>query len=156
MEFPFAKKAISQLFSKPSCDMYPFVPSEAAPGYRGRISYDPGKCLGCGMCIRVCSGGAITMKKEPVEEGEKITLTFNMGSCTFCRMCADFCSSKSITFTDDYHMIATKEEDLIESGSHIKVKKAPAAKPADPAAKNAGSASAKSAETPEKTDTPAR
>ena len=125
MDFPFAKQAIAQLFSKPSCDMYPFVPSDAAPGYRGRIKYDPDKCHGCGMCARVCSGNAITILKEPVEEGEKITLTFNMGSCTFCKMCADFCATKSITFTDDYHMVATKEEDLIETGSHIKIKKAP-------------------------------
>ena len=138
MDFPFAKKAIAQLFSKPSCEMYPFTPSEAAPGYRGRIEYHPEKCLGCGMCVRVCAGGAIQMKTEPVEGGKKITLSFDMGSCTFCRMCADFCSTKSIVFSDDYHMIATKEEDLIETGTHIK--KNPVPKTAAPAAKteNAG------------------
>lgn len=130
MDFPFVKEAVTQLFSKPSCAMYPYVPSEAAAGYRGRIQYDPSKCLGCGMCTRVCAGGAITMTKESVEEGEKITLTFDLGSCTFCNTCADFCSSKSITLTQDYHMVATKEEDLIVTGSHIKVKKAPPPKPA--------------------------
>lgn len=130
MDFPFVKEAVKQLFSKPSCEMYPFVPSEAAENYRGRIEYDPNKCLGCGMCQRVCAGGAITMTKEPVEEGEKITLTFDLGSCTFCNTCADFCSTHSITLTKDYHMVATKEEDLLVTGSHIKVKKAPAPKPA--------------------------
>ena len=134
MDFPFIKEAVSNLFSRPSCNMYPFVDSEASAGYRGRIKYDPEKCLGCGMCVRVCAGGAIEMKKEPVPEGEKITLTFNMGSCTFCNTCADFCSSKSITLTGDYHMIATEEKDLIVSGSHIKVKKVPV-KPAAPAEK---------------------
>ena len=73
MDFPFVKQAISQLFSKPSCDMYPFVPSEAAPNYRGRIAYDPNKCIGCGMCVRVCAGKAITLTREPVEGGENIT-----------------------------------------------------------------------------------
>lgn len=127
MDFPFVKEAVTQLFSKPSCDMYPFVPSEAAPKYRGRISYDPDKCLGCGMCERVCSGGAITRVIEEVPEGQKITLTFNLGSCTFCATCADFCSTKAITLTDNYHMVATQEEDLLVTGSHIKVKKQPAA-----------------------------
>lgn len=127
MDFPFVKEAITQLFSKPSCDMYPFVPSEAAENYRGRIEYNPDTCHGCGMCARVCAGNAITMTKEPVEEGERITLRFDLGSCTFCHTCADFCSTKSIKFTQNYHMIATKEEDLIVTGSHIKVKKAPAA-----------------------------
>lgn len=140
MDFPFVKEAISQLFSKPSCAMYPAVPSEAAPNYRGRIVYHADRCIGCGMCERVCSGNAITRTVEKTEEGDKITLTFNLGSCTFCATCADFCSRKAIELSGDYHMVATKEEDLLVSGSFIKkppVKKAapaPAAKPATPAA----------------------
>lgn len=139
MDFPFVKEAISQLFSKPSCAMYPAVPSEAAPNYRGRIVYHADKCIGCGMCERVCSGNAISRTVEKTEEGDKITLTFNLGSCTFCATCADFCSRKAIELSGDYHMVATKEEDLLVSGSFIKkppVKKAapaPAAMPATPA-----------------------
>jgi len=143
MDFPFIKEAVSKLFSKTSCAMYPAVPSEAAEGYRGRIIYHADKCIGCGMCERVCSGNAIerTIEKLPEGEGDKVTLTFNLGSCTFCATCADFCSKKAIEFSTDYHMIATKEEDLLVSGSFIKkppVKKAPAGKtvasPAEPAA----------------------
>lgn len=126
MDFPFVKEAIHQLFSKSSCEMYPVVPKEAAPGYRGRIVYHADKCIGCGMCERVCSGNAITRVIEKVEEGDKITLTFNLGSCTFCATCADFCNEKAIEFTRDYHMVATKEEDLLVTGSHIRVKKKPA------------------------------
>lgn len=139
MDFPFVKEAISQLFSKPSCAMYPAVPSEAAPNYRGRIVYHADKCIGCGMCERVCAGNAISRTVAKTEEGDKITLTFNLGSCTFCATCADFCSRKAIELTGDYHMVATKEEDLLVTGSFIKkppVKKAappPAAKPAAPA-----------------------
>lgn len=134
MELPFIKEAIGQLFSKTSCEMYPVVPKDAAPRYRGRIKYDPEKCLGCGMCQRVCAGGAISIGKEELEEGTKITLTFDLGSCTFCSNCADFCPGKCIELTGDYHMIATKEDDLIVTGTHVKpkpVKKAaPAAAPA--------------------------
>ena len=83
MDLPFVKEAISQLFSKTSCAMYPAVPSEAAPGYRGRIVYHPDRCIACGMCERVCSGNAIerTIEKLPEGEGDKVTLTFNLGSC---------------------------------------------------------------------------
>lgn len=138
MDFPFVKEAISQLFSKPSCAMYPAVPSEAAPRYRGRIVYHADKCIGCGMCERVCSGGAITRSVEKLEEGDRITLTFNLGSCTFCATCADFCSTRAIEFTQDYHMIATKDEDLLVTGSHIR----PARKPGPPKAAPASSAEA--------------
>lgn len=131
MNFPFAKEAISKLFSKPSCAMYPVVPSEAAENYRGRIAYHPDKCIGCGMCERVCSGGAITRVIEPLEGGDsKVTLTFNLGSCTFCATCADFCNNHAIEFTKDYHMVATKEEDLLVTGSFIK--KAPVKKTVPP------------------------
>lgn len=139
MDFPFAKEAISQLFSKSSCAMYPAVPSEAAPKYRGRIVFHADKCIACGMCERVCAGGAISTTTEHIsdEEGDKITRTFNLGSCTFCSHCADFCSTHAIEFSGDYHMIATKEEDLLVSGSFIKKprkKPAPAEKPAEGAA----------------------
>ena len=150
MDFPFVREAIGQLFSKPSCAMYPAVPREAAPRYRGRIAYDAEKCIGCGMCERVCAGTAITRTIEKVEEGDKITLTFNLGSCTFCGTCADFCSTKAIELTGDYHMIATKEEDLIVTGTHIRPAKKPAAKPATPAPAEAASAEAPAKE--EKTE----
>ena len=130
MVLPFMKVAVSQLFSKPSCEMYPFVPKEAAPHYRGRIAYDADKCIGCGLCTRVCDGEAITIVKEPVEGGENITLTFNLGTCTFCANCADFCPKGCIELTGDYHMVATKEEDLLVSGTHFQEKKKPAPKPA--------------------------
>lgn len=130
MDFPFVKEALTNLFSKTSCANYPAVPSPAAPNYRGKIKYDPTKCIACGMCERVCAGGAISRKIEKGADGEGdlVTLTFNMGSCTFCGHCADFCSRKAIELTDDYHMIATKEEDLLVTGSFRKA--APAKKPA--------------------------
>ena len=132
MDFPFVKEAISQLFSKPSTVMYPFVDAPAKPGYRGRIVFYPDKCINCNMCERVCAGQAISHVSEPCEEGEKITRSFYLGSCTFCAHCASFCTHGAIELSDDYHMVATKEEDLIVSGTFIKkppVKKAPAAKP---------------------------
>ncbi len=137
MDFPFVREAVTKLFSKPSCNMYPFAPSEAAPHYRGRIVFHPETCINCNMCERVCAGGAITHTVEKTEEGDdRITRSFDLGSCTFCSTCADFCTRHSIELTQDYHMIGVEEGDLIVSGTFIKkaVKK-PAPKPAAPAAK---------------------
>ena len=140
MDFPFVKEALTQLFSKPSTIAFPAAPSPAKPNYRGRIVFHPDKCISCNMCERVCAGQAISHTSEPCEEGERITRQFYLGSCTFCSHCASFCTHGAIELSDDYHMIATKEEDLIVSGTYIKkapVKKAapaaaPAAKPAAP------------------------
>ena len=147
MDFPFVREAVTKLFSKPSCAMYPAVPSEAAPGYRGRIVFHPETCINCNMCERVCAGGAITHTEEKVEEGLKITRSFDLGSCTFCNTCADFCTRHSIELTRDYHMLGIEEGDLIVSGTFMKAPpKKPAPKPAAaPAAKPAAAAPAAAA-----------
>ena len=132
MDFPFVKEALKNLFSKSSCAMYPAAPAPAMPNYRGRIVYHPDRCVGCGMCERVCAGGAISRTIEQLEgeEGKKITLTFDLGSCTFCGACSEFCNEKSIELSGDYHMIATKHEDLLVTGSFVK-KPAKKAAPAE-------------------------
>ncbi len=147
MDLPFIREAVTGLFSKTSCRMYPAQPSEAAAGYRGRIVFHPEKCINCNMCERVCAGGAITTTVEPCEEGQRITRTFNLGSCTFCSTCADFCSRKAIELSRDYHMVATKEEDLLVTGTFIKAPpKKPVPKAAAPASAPAAAPAAAKAE----------
>jgi len=137
MKFPFLGVALKNLFSSPSTEKYPFVKKEAPEGYRGKISFHPDKCIACGMCIRVCSPGAITMTKgEVTEEGEKITMEFCLNSCAFCQMCADFCPRKAIELTKEYSMVATDKNDLIVSGSFFKkAPPKPAVKPVIPQTK---------------------
>ena len=120
--FPYLTKALKNLFSKPSTSVF-FKPEDnGMPDYRGRIAYDPEKCTDCGMCIKVCSPGAITRVSEEVEGGEKITRSFDMTSCTFCAMCQDFCEEKAIHLTNDYHMVAEDPKDLVTTGVKIKEK----------------------------------
>lgn len=133
MGLPFIKQALAQLFSKPSTELYPFVEKEAPENYRGKIAFYADKCINCGMCERVCSGGAISTNAVDTEDGQLITRTFFLGACTFCGHCADFCAKDAIELTRDYHMVARQESDLIVQGTYFKkaVKKAvppPAAK----------------------------
>ena len=125
---PFLKEAVTQLFSKPSTEGYPFTPKEAPIGYRGRIVFHADQCISCGMCERVCAGGAISTSSEETEDGILVTRRFFLGSCTFCNTCADFCVKHAIELTQDYHMVARCEDDLVVTGTYLKkkpVKKAP-------------------------------
>ena len=149
MDFPFVREAVTKLFSKPSCAMYPFEPSEAAPNYRGRIVFHPETCINCNMCERVCAGGAITHTSVKNDDGDDaVTRSFDLGSCTFCNTCADFCTRHSIELTRDYHMLGIEEGDLIVSGTFMKAPpKKPAPKPAAaPAAAAPAAAEAPKAE----------
>ncbi len=118
--FPFAKQALANLFKKPSTVRFPEVEVDAKPAYRGRIVYDAEKCVNCGMCIKVCSPGAITRTSETVEGGENITYTIDLTSCTFCGSCQDFCGTKAISLSDDYHMVAENARDLRVVGTRFK------------------------------------
>ena len=129
---PFIKEAVQQLFSKPSTEKYPAADAPAPEGYRGRIVFHADKCISCGMCERVCAGGAISTTSVETEEGQLITRRFFLGSCTFCSNCADFCVKNAIELTTDYHMVARDESELIVEGTYLKKKpapKKPAAKP---------------------------
>ena len=146
MDFPFVREAVTKLFSRPSCNNYPFTPREAAPNYRGRIVFHPETCINCNMCERVCAGGAITHTSVKNEDGDDvITRSFDLGSCTFCSTCADFCTRHSIELTQDYHMIGVEEGDLIVSGTFIKKKPAPKPAPKPAAAPAAAKADAPAA-----------
>lgn len=126
---PYFKKALSNLFSKPSTMAFPAgEPPKAQPEYRGRITYDPTLCVNCGMCMRVCAPACITREIKPLENGDQeITFNFDLTSCTFCRTCSDFCGRKAIKLSDDYMMVGTKDEDFLVTGTFIK--KAPPPKP---------------------------
>ena len=125
--FPYLKTALKNLTRTPATESFPEAePPKAAPLYRGRIFYDPTKCVNCGMCMRVCAPQAITRTINTLENGDQqITFTFDLTSCTFCATCADFCSKKTITLTDDYMIVGTKPEDFLVSGTFIKTKPAP-------------------------------
>ena len=120
MMFPFLETALSNLFHKPSTEVFPNPADEGLGNYRGRISFDPEKCVDCGKCISVCAPIAITRTEEEAEGGKYITRTFDLTSCTFCGTCQDFCDEGSIKLTKDYHMVATDTNDLKVSGTTFK------------------------------------
>ncbi len=119
-KIPYFKEAFKGLFQSPMTNRYPYSGIDIPKDYRGKIVFHSDRCVGCGMCIRVCSPGAITKTVKNVEGGQEINMKFDLGSCTFCSMCADFCGKNAIEFSREYSMVATDKTTLFVEGSFVK------------------------------------
>jgi formate hydrogenlyase subunit 6/NADH:ubiquinone oxidoreductase subunit I len=131
-KIPYIKEAVKSFFQSPVTNKYPYVKPEIPKDFRGKIKFHADLCVGCGMCMRVCSPTSITKTVKNVEDAQEITMSFDMGSCTFCKMCADFCGKKAIEFTSEYSLISTADDKscmLVEGTFIKKLPPKPAPKP---------------------------
>ncbi|MGG7096291.1 4Fe-4S binding protein [Clostridium sardiniense] len=119
MKVPFFREAFKNLFKASSTNKE--LNQSNPEGYRGKIKFDSEKCIGCGLCTRVCAPCAITKTTKKIDENtQEITLIFDLASCTFCGMCSDFCSKKAITLTKESNIIVCNKEELMVRGSFTK------------------------------------
>ena len=119
-KLPYFLEGISNIFKPVLTDEKPIDEVKGVENYRGKLSFDSDAGIGCGICIRVCAGEAITKEIKPVEGGQEIKMNFDLTSCTFCGLCKDFCPKKAITLTDEVLMISENKEELNIGGSFIK------------------------------------
>jgi formate hydrogenlyase subunit 6/NADH:ubiquinone oxidoreductase subunit I len=92
-------EAFLSLFKRPFTVKYPFEPSPAPEGFRGRTEFTD-KCVGCGACVAVCPPKAITI----VDKGNTRVLTIDHGLCIFCGTCQDVCPWEGVALTETFEM----------------------------------------------------
>ncbi len=95
-------------------------PVPVPEGFRGKLHYNPERCIGCRLCITVCPADAM----EWIPELRKIR--HYVSRCMFCALCVDVCPGKkfpgeekavkALSMTDEFLLASYDKysEELIE------------------------------------------
>jgi NADP-reducing hydrogenase subunit HndD len=92
------------------------------------ITRDPGKCILCGKCVRVCEEIQAVSCIEFIKRGSEsyIGCAFNSGlnvsSCVNCGQCVNICPTGALMETNNIQQVIQ----ALESGKHVVVQHAPA------------------------------
>lgn len=78
---------------------YPLAPHEPEEGFRGKLTVEVEKCIGCGACANACTPRLIQVT-DPSQE--KRVIEFLLERCTYCGRCAEVCPEEAITMTQEF------------------------------------------------------
>ena len=132
----FAPHTLKNLFKKPVTTTYPFEPFEYHERTRGHIEITIDECIGCGMCVRCCPCGTLSVDKI------KGTWSIDRFDCIACGFCVEKCPKKCLHMVQGYQTPGPEKSRVTYTKSP-EVLEAEAKKRAELAAKAAAAKKAK-------------
>ncbi|MSN95715.1 NADH-quinone oxidoreductase subunit NuoI [Campylobacter sp. FMV-PI01] len=89
---------------------YPIEKMELNARYRGVhkllrvLESGNQRCIGCGLCEKICVSNCIAMDTKLNEDGRKEVTNYsiNFGRCVYCGLCADVCPELAIVHGGEY------------------------------------------------------
>ena len=92
----YAPEALKNLFRPPVTTAYPAKPIDYPEGARGHIEIEIDECIGCGMCVRCCPCGTLSVNRL---EG---TWSIDRFDCIACGYCVEKCPKKCLHMIPGY------------------------------------------------------
>lgn len=100
------------LFSKSHTLKYPMQKMQLNARYRGIhkllkfVESENERCIGCGLCEKICVSNCISMKTSLGEDGRKKVASYsiNLSRCVYCGFCTDVCPELAIVCGQEYEV----------------------------------------------------
>ena len=93
--------ALTSARSKPATVPYPYQKLPTPVNFRGKITADANKCIGCKLCVRDCPSDAIHI----IKTGDKrYDIEFNLDRCIYCGQCVDSCNKDALALSSEYEL----------------------------------------------------
>ncbi|MCQ2084784.1 MAG: 4Fe-4S binding protein [archaeon] len=108
------KLLVKTTIHRPVTVLYPYEALWNPDNYRGRPALDFNKCIGCGMCAKMCVCNSIILVDTPDDEGKTVSRPqINIGRCSFCGYCAEYCPVDAMTVSPIVELAEFTRSDLI-------------------------------------------
>ncbi|MBL0707925.1 MAG: NADH-quinone oxidoreductase subunit NuoI [Sulfurimonas sp.] len=101
---------------------YPEEKMPIGPRYRAvhemkrLLESDIERCIGCGLCEKICISNCIKIDTKIDENSRKevTDYTINLGRCIFCGYCAEVCPELAITHGGRYENASDQREHYVD------------------------------------------
>ena len=104
LRIPMVPRALRNLFSAPVTRRYPAQVRTPYPGARGLVEFDLANCVFCGLCVRRCPTGALSVSRE---EG---WLALDQLNCVACGACVEACNKHSLSMSGIPQRVYTRAQ----------------------------------------------
>ena len=102
--------------------LYPQEKIPVSPRYRavhkllGLLESGHNRCIGCGLCEKICIANCIRIETKYNEDQRKEVLdyTINLGRCIYCGYCAEVCPELAIVHGPEYENASEQRAHFID------------------------------------------
>lgn len=127
------KTALGAFFAPNVTVQYPLESNPLSPRYRAihklqrLLESENERCIGCGLCEKICTSNCIRIITDRGEDGRKKILDYsiNFGRCIYCGLCAEVCPELAIIHDNRFENASVQrahfgfKPELLESQSSL-------------------------------------
>lgn len=104
---------VKSFFQKPVTEKYPFVRKEAPENLRGKLIWNPEKCIGCMLCVKDCPSNALDLIVLD-KVNKRFVMKYNIDRCAYCAQCVVNCRFGCLSMSDEQWELASNKKESFE------------------------------------------